>query len=190
MRKTSSTDGILTPFSEVRRTSQSHPRAPQEPQSVPRMRPGTSKDTPERPKGAPERFDSELEPILVLQMMILDVLGGHFEGFMYELSLQPALHKRHQWVLSSCYVYFRRHVVRSPFEGSSLEFSESPRLIPLPSDLSLLRSPRFPTRNDKETKSISYENDKPNDCLLRHRWHILISFAPHAPNLVYLYEYF
>ena len=57
---------------------------------------GALQDTPERPKGAPERFGSELESILVLRMMILDVLGEHFEGFMYELSSQPALHKRHQ----------------------------------------------------------------------------------------------
>ena len=57
---------------------------------------GALQDTPERPQGAPERFGSELESTLVLQMMIFDVLGENFEGFMYELSFQPALHKRHQ----------------------------------------------------------------------------------------------
>ena len=177
MRKLSSTYWIFTSFSEVRKTYQSHPRAPQERPKASREcletaweRPETAlgalRNMPERLKGAPERFGSELESILVLRMMILDVLGEHFEGFMYELSSQPALHKRHQWVLSSCYEYFRRHVVRSPFESSSLEFSKNPRLIPLPSDLSLLRSLRFPTRNDKEKKSISYANEIPNDCLL------------------------
>ena len=103
MRKTSSTDRISTPILEVRNASQSHPRVPQDP-------PGASQecletawersktvlkalqDTPEQPKGAPERFGSELESILVLWMMIFDVFGGHFEGFMHELSNEFSLH--------------------------------------------------------------------------------------------------
>ena len=92
--------------------------------------------------------------------------GGILRVSCIDLSVQPAFHKHHQRVLSSCCVYFRRHVVRSPFESSSLEFLKSPRLIPLPSDLSLLRSLRFPTRNDKEKISTSYANEIPNDCLL------------------------
>ena len=62
-----STDRILTPFSEVRRTSQSHPRAPQEFQSVPRMRPGTSRNRPGRApryawasQGCPRAFRQQI----------------------------------------------------------------------------------------------------------------------------------
>ena len=82
------------------KASEERPRATQERPKASRECPETTlgalQDTPECPKGAPERFGSELESILMLRMMILDVLGVHFEGFMYELSSQPALHKRHQ----------------------------------------------------------------------------------------------
>ena len=94
MGKTLSTDRILTPFLEIRKTSQSHLRAFQEHPKASRKyletaweRPETAlgalQDTPERPKGAPERFSSELGSILVLRIMIFHVLGGHFEGFMH-----------------------------------------------------------------------------------------------------------
>ena len=89
MSKTSSTDWIVTPFSEVRRTPQSQPRAPQERPKASREcletaweRPetllGALQNTPKRPKGAPERFGSEWGSILVLRMMIFDVFGGAF----------------------------------------------------------------------------------------------------------------